>query len=104
MALLSEAGKASRRPLDVTSRVKERGPSLLLVRAKKGDEMTKREGEIDGSGGVSLPEANALKRQLKRRAGDWRVETADGRQKQGTRAGAGGWARNRVGKDGCGWC
>lgn len=40
----------------------------------------------------------------KRRAGDWRVETADGRQKQGTRAGAGGWARNRVVKDGCGWC
>lgn len=34
----------------------------------------------------------------KRRAGDWRVETADGRQKQGTRAGAGGLGQEQGGK------
>lgn len=34
-----------------------------------GDEITEWEGEIDESGRMSLPEANALKRQ--RRVGDW---------------------------------
>lgn len=81
--------------------MKEKCPSLLAVRAKMGDEMTKREGEIDESGRVSLPEANALKRQRRERlaSGNGRWETEAGDQGWGW-----GWARNRVGKDGCGWC
>lgn len=39
----------------------------MLVRARMGDEMTEGESEIDGSGRMSLPKANALKR----RVGDW---------------------------------
>lgn len=76
MALVSGAGKAGRRPLGVTSSMKEKRPSLLAVRAKMGDEVTKREGEIDESGRVSLPEANALKSK-RRETGEWKRQMGD---------------------------
>lgn len=51
----------------------------MPVRAKMRDEMSGWEGEIDGSGRVSLPEANGFKVA----GGRLGMEAADGRQQQG---------------------